>query len=207
MEQYVGILLSSKNSYYISYFQHHIFEYIRFYQSYDEFIMQYDVYCHYVLIPFDFPCLDKVMQFIEDHRIAVSLYCFYEQECKFYELNVLDPNRLSTHKQSDILKLQRRFEQIRLHVHDIIYIESDKVYVIIHLLHEVLQFRMRLSEVYESLDHQHFQRCHQSYIVNMHYIYMLKRYEIILQNGDKIPISKTYTKKIRSVYAQQHTAG
>lgn len=207
MRQYVGILLSSRDLYQITYFQQHILEYKKFYQSYEELIMQLDVYCNYVLLPFDLPDLNKAIQFIEAHHIIASLYSFHKQECKFYELNELDPAKIKTHERTDFLKLQRRFEQICLYAHDIVYIESDKVYVIIHLLHETLQFRMRLSELYELLDHRHFQRCHQSYIVNMNYIYRLKRYEIMLQNGVKIPISKTYTKKIRSAYAQQHTAG
>lgn len=207
MEQYVGILLSSQTTSQITHLRKNISEYIRFYNSYKEFMMQVDPHCFYVLVPFDFSNMQEVVNFAEHRNVPVALYYFIHQECKFYELCDLDPSNLAKGEQNDVLKLQRGFEQIRLHVHDIMYIESDKVYIMIHLRYEALRFRMRLSELYELLNHQHFQRCHQSYIVNMHYIYTLKRYEILLQNGVKIPISKTYTKKIRIAYEQQYAQG
>ena len=71
-----------------------------------------------------------------------------------------------------------------------------------HTAKGTLRFRMQLRELSMRLNDKCFQRCHQSFIVNMNYIYSLKRYEITLRNGACIPISKAYSKQVRSAFQQ-----
>ena len=70
-----------------------------------------------------------------------------------------------------------------------------------------MRFRIQLKEMLIKLNDVNFQRCHQSFIVNMDYIYSLKRYEIILRSGVSIPVSKAYSKQIREVFQKQCDMG
>lgn len=45
-----------------------------------------------------------------------------------------------------------------------------------------------------------FARCHRAYIVNMHYIVKIEKNECVLQNGERIPISKHLKKQFMERY-------
>ena len=46
----------------------------------------------------------------------------------------------------------------------------------------------------------HLVRCHQGYWVNTAKVYALDRNDLVMVNGDRIPISRTYRKKVRELF-------
>lgn len=50
--------------------------------------------------------------------------------------------------------------------------------------------RSSLSALKKQLTGRAFLRCHRSYLVNLHYVTSLCRYQITLENGSTIPVSK-----------------
>lgn len=58
-------------------------------------------------------------------------------------------------------------------------------------------FRIRLSDMEQLLPQDWFCRCHNSYLVNMRRISRLDRKGLLLENGEWIPIGRSYYKSAR----------
>lgn len=58
----------------------------------------------------------------------------------------------------------------------------------------------KLDELEEKLEKSDFIRCHRSFLVNMNYIASIENNELILLNGEHIPISKKYINKVKSLF-------
>lgn len=206
MCSYIGIFLMKKRTEDLAFFQNHFHKTVFFY-SYDQLMMNCDVHCSCLLVPLLADRLAVFIHFTQSLQIPIV---FYEQHCRkwqFYQLRDVMPQELYPGYDRCTLLLKRGCEQLRLVKQDIMYIESDKMYAYVHTVERTLRFRIQLKEILLRLNDANFQRCHQSFIVNMDYIYSLKRYEIILRNGVMIPVSKAYSKQIRGVFAQLCEAG
>ena len=57
-------------------------------------------------------------------------------------------------------------------------------------------YRMKLDRVEEMLSKYHFIRTHSRYLINSEYIHEISSDQIVLANGQKIPISRAYRRKI-----------
>ena len=87
------------------------------------------------------------------------------------------------------LIIKNKRNTILIPMEDIIYLESQLHKVNIVLEGKTHQCNERLENVGMQLSSQ-FLMCHKSYIVNMNYILEFSSGEIILQTGQRIPISK-----------------
>lgn len=76
---------------------------------------------------------------------------------------------------------------------EIVYIESDRRVLCVHVRDEVLRTYGKLGE-YEHLLPHRFVRCHKSFLVNMDYIAAFRRSELVLVSGATIPISQSRRK-------------
>ncbi|MGN0682968.1 MAG: LytR/AlgR family response regulator transcription factor [Oscillospiraceae bacterium] len=92
------------------------------------------------------------------------------------------------------------------------YINSDKIQYIsvtgrklsVFTDSDILEFNGRLSE-YLNLLPDWFIRCHRSYCVNIHYIEEIIKYqEIIMKNGDKVPVGRNYADDFREAVTLRH---
>lgn len=82
---------------------------------------------------------------------------------------------------------------------DIYYVESQLRIVHIHTFDAYSAYYARLDEI-ESMLKENFVRVHQSFIVNMDKIKIIKNKQIELYNGVKIPISKSkYKEKVELI--------
>lgn len=87
---------------------------------------------------------------------------------------------------------------IKLPLSDILYAESENVYIVLHTPQGEYRTRMALAKFAEQLDETFF-KVHRSYVVNLKYIQKITRTQVFLINGDTIPIS-------RGMYAKVHNA-
>lgn len=90
----------------------------------------------------------------------------------------------------------------RLRAKDILYFESLKHDFKVVTINEVFNFRSSLSEIMNQLPSFGFAQVHRSYIINYDQIKTIKYEEIIMSNGDAIPISRNKRKEIREVLMQ-----
>lgn len=84
--------------------------------------------------------------------------------------------------------------QVRVAVKEIRYIESDKRRLILNTEKGKYGFYGVMNEFEAELartGEQFFVRCHQSYLLNMHYIFEKRTTLFVLTTGEKIPISRS----------------
>lgn len=89
-------------------------------------------------------------------------------------------------------EIHGRFENVRVRVSDILYVEYYRKHVCFHLdtpRKEKYEVIGTLAEVYEKLNMLGFFRCHQAFIVNLGKIVRFDKYNAILKNGEIIPVS------------------
>ena len=87
---------------------------------------------------------------------------------------------------------------IKVSLADILYVESENVYILVHTPDETYRTRMSLAKFAEQLDETFF-KVHRSFIVGLKYIKKITRTEITMSNGDTVPIS-------RGLYDEVHGA-
>ncbi len=80
--------------------------------------------------------------------------------------------------------------QYKISLSDIVYAEAQGRGVKIILLNGQLEVKLKISELETMLPDQRFILCHRSYIVNLAFVQYIHYYEIKLQDGQTIPISK-----------------
>ena len=71
----------------------------------------------------------------------------------------------------------------------IIYAEANAKRTTVHLIDQVISVKLLLANVFELLPGQ-FSRVHRSYVVNRSHITSLAGDELVMSNGDRIPIPK-----------------
>lgn len=81
------------------------------------------------------------------------------------------------------------------------YIETEGRHLLLHYENETLRKSGKLSDILKSLPETIFFRCNNSYIVNLNYIVNIMpegdRYNIRLQSGAVIPLSRSCYKECR----------
>lgn len=87
---------------------------------------------------------------------------------------------------------------IKLLLKDIVYVEAENVYVVVHTMEGKYRMRMALGKFIQQLDEEFF-RVHRSFVVNLNHVRGIARREMTMENGDKIPLS-------RGMYGKVHAA-
>ncbi len=88
--------------------------------------------------------------------------------------------------------------EVKLPLEDIIYVEAENVYVVVHTVRTTYRTRSTLSKFAEQLDETFF-KVHRSYVAALKYIVKITRGSITMINGDQLPVS-------RGMYDQVHAA-
>lgn len=78
---------------------------------------------------------------------------------------------------------------IKVPLTDILYLESENVYVNVHTEHDVYKSRITLSKLSEQLDDTFF-KVHRSYIAGLKHVKKITRNEITMINGAELPLSR-----------------
>ena len=137
----------------------------------------------------------------------------YEVQAAGYLLKPYDTNKLtllldevlqrSVQKRIAVkVKKQHRY----LEINDIMYVESDKHVLNIHLKDSrVIQTTEKLSELEKTINSKRFIRCYQSYLVSMDYIKDAKT-DFILSNDIRIPIRVRGRKEIIERYHKYYSS-
>lgn len=109
--------------------------------------------------------------------------------------------KLARHiKQNDILILELAYSEKALR--DILYISSEKNYLVYHLINSQIRVRGKISEISKQLASYDFIRIHNRIAVNMKNISMIDypNDEIKLKNNDIISIGRSYKKDLNEKY-------
>jgi two-component system, LytTR family, response regulator LytT len=98
----------------------------------------------------------------------------------------------------DFLFIKSEYKIIRINFNEIKYIQGMSEYVRIYLttINPIMSL-LSLKHLETQLPEEMFMRVHKSYIVNLQKINIIERFEIIYDDGTKIPISQQYKGKFQ----------
>lgn len=105
---------------------------------------------------------------------------------------------LKNARQEYIISLKGK--EWRFLIEEILYIEEKGHYANIHTKNSMVDLRISMKQLSGDLEPYGFLRCHISYLANMSHIQELSSNELLMENGDRIPVSKTYFKKTKESY-------
>ena len=78
---------------------------------------------------------------------------------------------------------------IKVPLADILYVESENVYIIVHTTRENYRTRMALRKFEEQLDETFF-KVHRSFVVGLRHVKKITRTDVTMTNGDVVPLSR-----------------
>ena len=116
-----------------------------------------------------------------------------------YILKPIDENKFNKILYSAIKSLSKKDKfliaktissSFKIHLKDIIYIESDQRKIRVHTTYDVIEYYYKISNLETELLEDNFFRCHKSYIVNLKYVQSFDNTFIILKNFEKVYISR-----------------
>ncbi len=147
-------------------------------------------YPHYALEGFNLNVVDFLVKPIPFHR-------FLKATTKAYDLYKLKNGKHSRviNNNQDFIFVKSEYENLRIDLDEIKYIESLKDYIKIYTDREKPILTLSsLKSFEERLGNAKFIRVHKSYIVGLRYIYSVQRNRIVI--GEKwIPIGLNYKEK------------
>ena len=95
----------------------------------------------------------------------------------------------------------------RIRFNDIIYFESFNHDIKIAAVSGNYEFKSSLSEVLKQLSDSRFLQAHRSYIINYSNANHIKYEEIIMSNGDAIPVGRDRRKDVRKIISEWEDVG
>ena len=141
---------------------------------------------------------DKILIFISSSREYV--FDAYDVEAFQYLLKPVDNGKLKKVLQKAVLKTEKRSQEFiivsrerqkkKLFLDDIYYFEIKGRVVDAHGTEGIFTYYEQIGELENKLRDKGFFRCHKSYLINLKYVDVYNRQEVILENGEAIVIAK-----------------
>ncbi len=122
----------------------------------------------------------------------------YEVSALHYLMKPVSPDKLSSVLERAVTNLTKKEKQlcitydhqtIFVPLSQILYIEAQKQYVLIHTAADCYRMKYTLSDMEKQLD-AFFIKCQRSFIVNLGTVMRIKTNYVVLKNGAEIPISR-----------------
>lgn len=104
------------------------------------------------------------------------------------------------------LKIKTKNEILKISTLEIDYIENNGRIVTVHNFEkkEFVEFYAKFEDVYKELHPNIFFKCHQSFIVNMNYVYKFDKInnQFVLKSGKIIDVSRRYSKSAAEFFEE-----
>lgn len=126
-----------------------------------------------------------------------------------YILKPIDENRLKSQifkllekirKNEEVLEINKAGIIIKLKIEDIKYCEVKNRIITIFYKEEIIEYYDTIRELEKNLIGYSFIRPHRSYLVNPRYIFKIQQNDLVLDNGESIPISRLKIKKVKEEF-------
>lgn len=159
---------------------------------------------------------DKILIFISSSRDYV--FDAYDVEAFQYLLKPLDKQKLKRVLQKAVWKTEMPSQEFivvnkerqttKWFLKDIYYFEIRGRMVEIHGTNGVFTYYEQIHVLEQSLRGKGFFRCHKSYLINLKYVDVYNKQEVILDNGEQITIAKRrYAEFCREILAYMRKNG
>lgn len=155
-------------------------------------------YPQYALDGFNLNATDYLVKPIPFHRFlkAVSRAKEKHELKRNVSVNISSADPAETTQTSDFIFVKSEYENIKVNVDDIKYIQGLKDYIKIYTknTNKALLTLSSFKDILEKLPNQ-FLRVHRSHIVNVNYIKALQKTKIVIDDL-RIPIGETYKEEV-----------
>ncbi|RKI39054.1 DNA-binding response regulator [bacterium D16-51] len=148
---------------------------------------------------------DKILIFVSSSRDYV--FDAYDVEAYHYLVKPVEDRKLKkvlqgavhkTEKQpNDFLLVSRNGELKKLFLQDVCYFEIRGRILSAHKKDGILDFYEQIGILEKKLSGKGFFRCHKSYLVNLKYVDGYTKQDILLENGERIVVSKRRLEQFR----------
>ena len=110
---------------------------------------------------------------------------------------------------NEYLILSNVGRRLAIRYEDILCVEAQSPYVLIHLCNQPvpLKIRCRFSDFVQRLPEEPFVLCHRSYVVNIVHVRRIKRNELMLSSGEVLPISRPYLSDVNTAFDSYYQEG
>lgn len=147
------------------------------------FITGYD---SYALEGYDVRALHYLLKPVDIQKMKKAIQSAYARQYKLHPLVV-----------------QHNGQTLSVPFGDILYIESFYRRIILHLANQQqISISGTLATILEKLPKQHFAQCHKSYCVNLATVKRVQRYQVLLEGGQTVPISKSQFEQFKTAFCQ-----
>lgn len=127
------------------------------------------------------------------HPFAFVRKKFLEEELR----SVLSDCEKEIENQNKRFTFQNASTLVNLAQSEILYFEGQANYLAIHTTGSQYRMRSTMSAVEEELKNNGFLRIHKGFLVNLEHIRILKTEELELDNGEVLPIGKSYSESAK----------
>lgn len=141
---------------------------------------------------------DKILIFISSSRKYV--FEAYDVDAFWYLLKPVDEKKLKKVLQKAALKTENHSQEFiiiskerqkkKLFLDDIYYFEIRGRMIDVHGMDGIFTYYGQIGVLEKNLQEKGFFRCHKSYLINLKYVDVYNRQEVILDNGERIAIAK-----------------
>lgn len=115
---------------------------------------------------------------------------------KFEEIFLRAAGRAEA-KQKEVIALSCAGENRNIPVDSILYFEIVKRIIEVHYDDEIFEFYSTIGKLENLLFDKGFMRVHRAFLVALDHVASVKSSELILDNGDVIPVGRTYAKDVK----------
>lgn len=162
--------------------------------------------------------LARKMREYDNDVIIVFITAIKEYVFEGYDVNALDyilkpvkkENLFKCLDKAGVKKKSNKFllvNNTKIKQSDIVYIEALAHYIHIHKADDEIRYKQAIGSILESLDSSNFIQCHRSYIINLKYVLKITKTDVVLDNGRKIPLSRTRYSEVNKAFISYYTGG
>lgn len=127
-------------------------------------------------------------------------HCYFmaSNSLEKYLLKAIQKAMQNIESDSRYLFVQTKSKKITVKTKDIVFLERSQRYTYIHTVNQSIRVAKSLDEIMIKVP-RFLIRLHNSYAVNINNITEMKRENVLLNNGQVIPISRKYQKKAKEL--------
>lgn len=149
----------------------------------DAYIVFITDYTQYALRGYDVKAYQYILKSALNNKLPETLKLIYSDYIE---------------KQEEYFVIQTNSRYEKVPYREIYYIYKEKKNSVFVTKQEKTQIRMPLQKVYEKLPKDEFIYVDRSYIVNIRYIKKFYKQEIVLTNGDMLPVSRSHMSEVKA---------
>ncbi len=96
---------------------------------------------------------------------------------------------------------------VSVSINKLYYVEASRKVCLLHTKDGVIEIKAAFKDIKSELDAFDFLWPHRSYLVNPHFIFRLDNTDVVLDNGEKIPLSRNRVTEVKSEFFRWRRAG